>query len=77
MFKKWELHEFHAYVTNIINPYTWLMAWQWYHFVLASNTKEEWPRITYATSRQTKNYRVSSMQNCVKLYIIALNQKVV
>ena len=22
------------YITNIVNPYRWLMAWQWYHYLL-------------------------------------------
>jgi hypothetical protein len=27
------------YITIVINPYTWLMAWQWHYFLLASNTR--------------------------------------
>ena len=23
---------------NVMNPYTWLLVWQWYHFLLVSNT---------------------------------------
>ena len=32
-----KLHEYHDYITNIIKKYTWLMAWQWCHFVLVSH----------------------------------------
>ena len=27
------------YITSVINPYTWLVAWQWHHFLQASNTR--------------------------------------
>jgi hypothetical protein len=33
---KRQLSESRVYITNVINPYTWLMAWQWCHFLLAS-----------------------------------------
>jgi hypothetical protein len=47
-------------MTNVINPYASLMAWQCRRFVLASNTKEERSRILYVTLRSTENYRVIS-----------------
>jgi hypothetical protein len=31
---KSKLHQRRDYITNIINPYTWLMAWGWRHFQL-------------------------------------------
>jgi hypothetical protein len=40
-------------ITNVTNPYALLMAWQWRHFLLASNTRQERPRIVYATWRLT------------------------
>ena len=38
MLLKGEQHHPHYYSTLAINPYTWLMVWQWRHFLLASNT---------------------------------------
>jgi len=29
------VNEPHDYISNIISPYTWPMAWQWCHFPLA------------------------------------------
>jgi len=37
---KQELHQLRAYVTSVINPYTWLMERQWQPFLLASNTRQ-------------------------------------
>ena len=34
-----EVHELHDYITNVINPHTWLMARQWCHFLLASHRR--------------------------------------
>jgi hypothetical protein len=31
---KRELNEPCDYITNLVSPYTWLMAWQWYHCLL-------------------------------------------
>jgi hypothetical protein len=41
MLLKRELHQPHDYVTNVINPYTWMMA---------SPTQEVWPLIIYVKS---------------------------
>ena len=38
MVLKGELHQMCDYITNIINPYMWPMAWQLCHFLLAFNT---------------------------------------
>jgi len=35
-------------ITNIINPYRWLMVWQWCQFLLASTTRQVWAQIAYA-----------------------------
>jgi hypothetical protein len=40
MLLKGELHQPRDYITNVINPYKWLMVWQWRHFLVAS-TKEK------------------------------------
>jgi hypothetical protein len=53
-----ELHQPCVYIINIIYLYTWLMAWQWHHFLLASNTRQKWPQIMYATLCYTKHYPV-------------------
>jgi len=67
---KGELYQTCDYITNVINPYTWLMAWQWSHFLLAPNTRQEWPQIVHAKLHSTENYCISSMPNHVKLKII-------
>ena len=43
MLLKRKLHEPLDFITNVIYPYTWLMAWQWRHFMLASNTSQVRP----------------------------------
>jgi len=40
---KGELHQPCDYITSII--LTWLMAQQWCHFLLSSNTRQVWPGI--------------------------------
>jgi hypothetical protein len=47
---KEELHHPCDYITNVIILYAWLMAWKWCHFLVASNTRQEQPRIMYAKS---------------------------
>jgi len=39
------------YITNVIHPYTWLIAWKWHHFLLASNRRQVCPWIVYAKLR--------------------------
>jgi len=29
-----KLNELHGCITNLIDPYTWVMAWQWHHLRL-------------------------------------------
>ena len=44
------------------------MAWQWRHFPLASNTRQERPWIVYATLRYIKNYPINS-KSCVNFKV--------
>ena len=37
---KRKLDELCDYITNIINPWTWLTAWQWPHSLLSSNIRK-------------------------------------
>jgi len=46
-----KLYEPLDFITNVIYPYTWLMAWQRRRFMLASNPRQVRPRIVYAKSR--------------------------
>ena len=48
----------HDCITNIINSYVTDGA-QWYHFLLASNTRQQWPGTVYAKLPKTEDYRVS------------------
>ena len=72
-----ELHQPYDDITKVINPYTWLMAWQWHHFLLPANTRQVWPWMVYAKSHTNKIYRLSSVPNCVKPKFITSVQKVV
>jgi len=45
-----ELHKLHAYITNIIIPYTWLLAWQWQNILQAFNTRQVWPHFFHTKS---------------------------
>jgi hypothetical protein len=58
------------------NPHMWLMAQQWHHFLLASNTRQVWPGITYAKSCHTENCCLSSMPNCAKPKIVMQIKKI-
>jgi hypothetical protein len=60
---KWDT----AYITNIITPYTWLMVWQWCHFLLASYRRYEWPWIAYANLHLSKTCLVNSKSGVIFL----------
>jgi len=40
-----ELHEPRDYITSVINPHTWMIVWQWHHFLLSSNIRQAQPGI--------------------------------
>jgi len=71
MLFKGKLHQPCDYITNVIKPHTWLMAWAWCHSLPASNTRQVWPQIIYAKLCLTENYCIFSMPNCSTLKIIA------
>ena len=50
MIMQQDLHKLRAYITNIINPFLWLMGWEWCHFLLVSNTKSVRPHFVHAKS---------------------------
>jgi len=75
------------YVTNGLNPCTWMMACLWCHFLLASYRTKLRPRITYAKLREIEKYRVNSksgvnfqvelkrdraIRNCIKRDLLVL-----
>ena len=50
-----KLDQLHDYITNIINPYVWLMAW---HFLLASNmTRATTDRVCYIALNWTLSHK--------------------
>jgi hypothetical protein len=71
MLFKGKLHQPCDYITNVIKPHTWLMVWEWCHFLLASNTNVvtdrlcqivfDWKllHIFYAKSPYTENYSIN------------------
>jgi hypothetical protein len=50
-----ELHQPHDCITDVTNAHTWMMGWQWCHFLLASNTRKVQPGIVYVKSCETEN----------------------
>jgi len=60
MLLKRKLHQPCDYITKVINPHMWLMAWQCHHFLLDSDIRQVWPQIVYAKLNLTKNYCINS-----------------
>ena len=61
-----KLKEPHAYVTNLINPCTWLMVWQWHHFLLDMTLN--WKLSHKFLS--VVNFQVTSKQNHTKRHLV-------